>query len=82
MKITLSHYASCYGVPVILDDDGKVMDYGPGVKAVRQEIGWSRPIFAGMCNVSIRTVEAWETRKPIPASALNVLKVGLKKSGL
>lgn len=82
MRITLNHPASSYGIPVILDDTGKVMDPGPGVSAVRKTIGWSRPVFASMCNVSIRTVEAWETRIPVPASALNVLKVGLKKGGL
>ena len=39
MTITTKHSTSSHGVPVILDDDGLVMDYGPGVKAIRAMAG-------------------------------------------
>jgi len=41
MKITCNHSSSSYGVPVILGDDGDVMDYAPGIKAVRSKLGLS-----------------------------------------
>lgn len=73
MKITTAHVASSYGLPVILDDDGKVMEYSDGIKAVRARLAISTATLALACNVSRRTVEGWEQGKPVPAAALNVM---------
>jgi DNA-binding transcriptional regulator YiaG len=73
MKITTRHPSSHYGVPVILDDAGKPMDYRPGVKAARERLGLSLEALGAACGVSGRTVMGWEYGRPVPAAALNVL---------
>jgi ribosome-binding protein aMBF1 (putative translation factor) len=73
MKITCNHSSSSYGVPVILADDGDVMDYAPGIKAVRAKLGLSTQALAEKCNVSRRTVEGWEQGRMPDAAALNVM---------
>ena len=73
MKITCNHSSSSYGVPVILDDRGHVMDYAPGIKAVRAKLGLSTKDLAEKCNVSRRTVEGWEQGRMPDAAALNVM---------
>ena len=73
MKITCNHSSSSYGVPVILADDGDVMDYAPGIKAVRSKLGLSTQGLAEKCNVSRRTVEGWEQGRMPDAAALNVM---------
>ena len=74
MKITCNHSSSSYGVPVILDDRGRVMDYAPGIKAARGKLGLSTQDLADKCNVSRRTVEGWEQGRMPDAAALNVLE--------
>ncbi len=73
MKITCNHSSSSYGVPVILGDDGGVMDYAPGIKAVRAKAGLSTQQLADACGVSKRTVEGWEQDRMPTAAALNVM---------
>lgn len=73
MKITWNHSSSSYGVPVILGDDGDVMDYSPGIKAVRAKLGLSTQDLAEKCNVSRRTVEGWEQGRRPDTAALNVM---------
>jgi ribosome-binding protein aMBF1 (putative translation factor) len=73
MKITCNHSSSSYGVPVILSDDGDVMDYAPGIKAVRAKLSLSTQDLAEKCNVSRRTVEGWEQGRMPDAAALNVM---------
>lgn len=73
MKITCNHSSSSYGVPVILADDGSVMDYAPGIKAVRAKLSLSTQDLAEKCNVSRRTVEGWEQGRMPDAAALNVM---------
>jgi ribosome-binding protein aMBF1 (putative translation factor) len=73
MKITCNHSSSSYGVPVILADDGSVMDYAPGIKAVRAKLNLSTQDLADKCNVSRRTVEGWEQGRMPDAAALNVM---------
>ena len=73
MKITCNHSSSSYGVPVILSDDGDVVDYAPGIKAVRAKLGLSTQDLAEQCNVSRRTVEGWEQGRMPDAAALNVM---------
>jgi hypothetical protein len=73
MTITTQHARSSYGIPVILDDRGRVMDYLPGLRAVVERLGWDRPTLAKRCNVSIRTVEGWFQGRMPDTAALNVL---------
>ena len=73
MRVTTQHNASSYGLPVILADDGSLMDYAPGIKAIRAQIGLSTDDLAAHCGVSRRTVEGWEQGRMPNAAALNVL---------
>jgi DNA-binding XRE family transcriptional regulator len=73
MRVTTHHPSSSYGQPVILADDGSVMDYGPGIKAVRVKAGLSTQQLADACGVSRRTVEGWEQDRMPTAAALNVM---------
>lgn len=60
-------------MPVILADDGSVVDYAPGIKAIRAKLGWSTQQLADACGVSRRTVEGWEQDRMPTAAALNVM---------
>lgn len=73
MRVTTQHSASSYGQPVILDDSGQVMDYAPGIKAIRDKVGLSTQQLADLCGVSRRTVEGWEQGRMPTAAALNVM---------
>ena len=73
MQVTTQHATSSYGIPVILDDAGQVMDYAPGVRAVRAKLEFSTQQLADACGVSRRTVEGWEQGRLPTAAALNVM---------
>lgn len=73
MKVTTKHSASSYGQPVILTDGGEVMDYAPGIKAIRRKVGLTTQSLADLCGVSRRTVEGWEQGRMPTAAALNVM---------
>lgn len=73
MQVTTTHSASSYGMPVILDDDGNLMDYAPGVKAIRVKLDITTAELAEKCGVSKRTVEGWEQGRMPTAAALNVM---------
>ena len=73
MKITIDHPDSAYGMPVILNDAGKPMKYALGIKTIRKRLRLSTTDLGAMCGVSRRTVESWETNRPPPAAALNVM---------
>ena len=73
MRITLNHPASSYGIPVILDDDGKLMDYGPGVKTIREKAGMTTQQLADEIGVSRRTVEGWESGRMPSTLALRAI---------
>lgn len=73
MKITCNHPSSSYGTPIILSDDGGVMDYAPGIKAIRAKAGLTTQDLADQCGVSRRTVEGWEMGRMPTAAALNVM---------
>jgi DNA-binding transcriptional regulator YiaG len=73
MKITTTHPASRYGVPVILNDSDMVMNYWTGIKALRSKLGWSTQELADACGVSRRTVEGWESGRMPTVAALNVM---------
>jgi transcriptional regulator with XRE-family HTH domain len=74
MRITTEHPSSTYGIPVVLDDAGNVMDYAEGVRAARASLGLSTAGLAEATGKSRRTVEGWEGKhRPPPAEALYVL---------
>jgi hypothetical protein len=73
MKITLDHPASSYGIPVILNAKGEVMDYAEGIRTIRRNLALSTKALGAMCNVSHRTVESWEYGSVPSAAALNVM---------
>ena len=79
MKITLYHPASSYGLPVILDDAGHVMDYPDGFRAIRARLGLSVRDVGALCDCSPRTVQGWELGRAPSAAALNVLGLLLEK---
>lgn len=73
MVITTNHSASSYGQPVILDDDGNLVDYTKGIRAVRATLSLSTGGLAELCGVSKRTVEGWEQGRLPGAAALNAM---------
>jgi len=79
MKISLHHPASSYGVPVILDDEGNVMDYPDGFRAIRARLGLSVGDVGALCDCSPRTVQGWELNRPPSAAALNALGLLLER---
>ena len=79
MTVTTHHPSSSYGVPVILADDGSVMDYATGIKTLRAKIGLSTQQLAQKIGVSRRTVEGWEQGRPISTPALKLLATLLEK---
>ena len=79
MRVTTHHPSSSYGVPVILADDGGVMDYAPGIKAIRAKLEISTQQLADKIGVSRRTVEGWEQGRPISTPALKLISTILKK---
>lgn len=73
MRVTIDHAASNYGVPVILDDEGQVMDYAPGIKAARAKLGLTAAQLAERLGVSERTVNGWEQGRMPEVAGLNML---------
>lgn len=73
MRVTTEHSSSSYGQPVILADGGEVMDYAPGIKAIRAKAGLTTRELADQCGVSRRTVEGWEMGRMPTVAALNVM---------
>jgi DNA-binding transcriptional regulator YiaG len=74
MKITTDHSASSYNQPVILDNQGRVMDYAPGIRAIREFFGDTQQAFADRLGVSKKTVESWEYGQRMPSNtALRLL---------
>ena len=74
MQVTTNHASSSYGMPIILDSFGNPVDYAPGIKRVREQLGLTAEQLAAHCGVSTRSVNSWEQgwRLP-PAAALNVM---------
>ena len=73
MRITIDHAASSYGVPVILGDDGQLLDYAPGIRATRDKLGLTARQLGELCGVSERTVNGWEQGRMPETAALNML---------
>ena len=75
MKITISHSASSYGVPIILDDSGQPLDYADGLRRCRYRLKMSTVELGRHFGCSGRTIEGYEQGRIIPVAALNVLSV-------
>ena len=73
MRVTTHHSSSSYGQPVILADDGAVMDYAQGIKAIREKRGLNTQQLADEIGVSRRTVEGWESGRMPSTLALRAL---------
>lgn len=73
MRITCDHASSSYGLPVMIDDYGEVLDYADGVRVLRRLLDLSTQQLADTCGVSRRTVEGWEQGRYVSAAALNVM---------
>ena len=73
MQVTTNHPASSYGQPVILADDGSVMDYAGGIKAIRAHLGMSTQQLADALGVSRRTIEGWEMGRMPSTLALRAM---------
>jgi len=82
MRMTCNHPQSSYGIPVILADDGSVMDYGPGLAACIDRLGWSWADLAAFWGFSsARGVERYRQGVMVPSAAnLNMLGVELDRS--
>jgi DNA-binding transcriptional regulator YiaG len=65
-RVTTDHAASSYGVPVIVDDAGQVLDTAIGVRAVRRALGLSTAELGEALGCSRRTVENWEQSRNAP----------------
>ena len=74
MKLTTNHENSKNGIPVFVDDDGRVMDYAYGVRTLRKNNKWSVKDLANRVGVSHRTVENWEQSRTIGRQSLMLLK--------
>jgi len=79
MKITTDHPTSSYVIPVILDDAGQVMDYGPGIQMIRKKLGLNTAGFGALIGVSGRTVEGWEQGARMPGKPELMLMAQLIK---
>lgn len=74
MLATTDHPASHYGLAVILSDDGEVMDYADGIKAVRAKRSMTTQQLADEIGVSRRTVEGWESGRMPSTLALRAME--------
>lgn len=73
MKITTLHDDS-HGFPVIIADDGSVMDYAAGIRAIRENMDLSPSEFGSRIGASRRTVEGWEQGRAPSTMALMAIK--------
>lgn len=82
MKVTLYHPSSEQGFPVILDDDGNLMDVAEGIAAVLERIDMSYPVFAACCGVDPSTLRQYGRRSVehhnVTANVLNMLGLVLE----
>jgi len=83
LKITTEHAASSYGQPVILNDDGELLNIWDGIKTARKKMNMNTKTFGLLLNVSPRTVEDWEQgrRRPRTESLLH-LSIIMKRKGV
>lgn len=87
MTITTDHPASSYGRPVVVHDDGAVLDQVPGLRAVLGRLGWTQAVLAERTGFSLRAVQGWfrltgrnTPFRPVPAEALNVMGDALRQA--
>lgn len=81
LTITTKHPASRHGLPVILDDDGRLMDPQEGVYAAMDLLDWDREALAQAVGLSRRSIESYFGDKPryaFTAAQLNVIQAALE----
>jgi ABC-type Fe2+-enterobactin transport system substrate-binding protein len=81
MKITCNHPKSTKGVPVILDDDGNIMDYVQGLTDTLKALDMTREEAAQAAGYkSKRSIDKfWQAHTP-SARLLNVLGMALENA--
>lgn len=79
MQVTTKHPKSSKGHPVIVSDDGQIMDPILGFRALIKTVGWTRTRVAHECGVAVRTIHGWCSTTNPPISALNVLGSELER---
>jgi len=69
--------------PVILADDGSILEPPAGIRAVKDRLGLTHQALAELCGVSRRTAEDWTQGRHNPtAAALAVLAAKLDNATL
>ncbi len=78
--ITLAHKSSKHGLPVILDDNGKLVEYPHGLNQILKQVGMSRKELALAAGYkSARSIyKFWYGTTPSP-QILNVLSSKLNE---
>ena len=75
MTVTTRHPESKFGVPVVLDEEGRVLDTCHAVRFFRRYYGLTSREFGQMTNATSNSVIGWECgRTAIPVSVLLVIK--------
>ena len=74
IRLTASHPASSYGVPVFVDENNNPLDYAPAIKQLRSDKGWSTSYLAEKLGKSRRTIEGWEQGRMPDKTALLLLQ--------
>lgn len=74
MKVTTNHPKSHRGIPVVLDDEGKVIPHHRAIKLVIERASITPAQFALGAGISLSAVNAYLYRNAkIPARVMNVL---------
>ena len=74
IRLTTSHSASSYGVPIFVDEKNNPLDYAPAIKQLRSDNGWSTTDLAEKLGKSRRTIEGWEQGRMPDKTALLLLQ--------
>ena len=78
MKLSYTHPAASNGLPVFLDDKGKVMGYSEGFWRIRKKFRLRAADLAEICGVSHRTIDGYAIGRKPTAQVLGMLARYLK----
>ena len=81
MKVTLDHPEAKRGYPVILDDDGHIMQEHDGIEAALRKVNLSPAAFAAFCGILPTTLARYGRQSRAPGHVLNALGMVLKTKG-
>ena len=73
LQLTTDHSASSYGVPVFVRGR-ELLDYAPGIRALRETLALTQRELAERCGVSRRTAEGWEQGRMPSVQALYAMR--------